>query len=98
MDWNTVNEKIKELAHNARYEIGTTEEHAEEILNYVKTLIAKEFKLVASGLVYDSSCEYSGGFHIGKGWGNEANDFDLCEIMDKYDKKNISIYISENED
>jgi len=49
-------------------------------------------ELVAEGEVYDTSCEYSGGFHIGKGWGNEDTDFDLGDIM-KYEGQNIKIYI-----
>ena len=57
-----------------------------ELLKYIKSLIAGEFKLVASGKP----------FYTFYGWA--IKDKTMKEIIHPFRGKNISIYISENED
>lgn len=57
------------------------------IKDIAKQIISKlpKLELFASGKVEDTSCEYSGGFHIGIK--------DLDNLMWIYDNKNIKIYV-----
>jgi hypothetical protein len=98
IDWIEVEKDLRDLAHNTRYELGTTGYHAERILNYIKDLISKEFKLVASGEIevrnYDNLEEVFDRFFRE----NSIEDYGkIFERVEKYNGKNISIYMGEDE-
>lgn len=83
IDWNKVEEDIKKLAHSARYEIGTTEEHAEVIFNYIKSLIEEEFKLLVK-------------FNYEKELNMSEVIWQRIQDLNLEDNQNISIYINES--
>lgn len=84
IEWDNVEKDLRGLAHNSRYELGTTEYHAERILNYFKDLIAKEFKLVARGKVEVEPLPTSPKFEYG-----------LLYELSNCQGKNIEVYIRE---
>ena len=81
IDWNKVKNDIEKLAHSTRYEIGTTEEHAEVIFNYIKSLIEKEFKLLVK-------------FNYGKELNMSKVIWQRIQDLNLKENKNISIYIT----
>jgi len=85
IDWNKVKNDIEKLAHNTRYEIGTTEEHAEIIFNYIKSLIEKEYKLLVK-------FNYEKELNMSKVIWQRIQDLKL------EDNQNVLIYISESKD
>ena len=85
IDWNKVKNDIEKLAHSTRYEIGTTEEHAEVIFNYIMSLIEEEFKLL---IKFNHKKE----LNMSKVIWQRIKDLNL------EDNQNISIYVNENKD
>jgi len=102
IDWNKVEEDILTKLHNSLQEIdpdsaelrmgyGTLLEVGKNIKRYFKSLISKEFKLVAKGKVAYRNDADCGDYFLIDGYG-------ITFKFKKYKGKNISIYISENKE
>ena len=90
IDWKKVKNKILYNSNPPGLgNYGYMEEQANRIVKYFKSLIAKEFKLVASGKVTEDLPQLKIYFINGK---------QINGLFKKYSGKPISIYISENKD
>jgi hypothetical protein len=78
--------KVKRLIHDIYFNKDDSYE-VRRLIQELNALIDKipDDIVIAEGRVYDTTCEYSGGFHIG------GDDYDIQEMFNKYDNKIIKL-------
>ena len=94
IDYNRLEETLEKYIHAIKYEEGTVEEYAKKLTNYIESLVEKGFKLVAKGKVEEVTDKI--GFNRSVYIGGKRYPFTNRKLVDEYNGKNISIYISED--